>query len=82
MYELSGQCPMGVLGMVIMLCSFVLLIICVSLLAKIINILKELKAGLKAPVSREPAPVTVPVNNTAIIAAITAAVYQYRKENS
>lgn|GEM_PF-3579410 len=83
MLNLPGLGPvLTFLGMGIVFC-FIMLIICISLLCKILRILDRAK-DTKIVQKTEPAqaPAAVQVKNTAIIAAITAAVTEYRRTNS
>ena len=76
---LSQDSFLKFLGVSVVLCILVMLIVCISLLRKILRILEE---DREARAVREQTAAAAQVKNTAIIAAITSAVNQYRKEYS
>jgi oxaloacetate decarboxylase gamma subunit len=79
--EMLGQSGMmAIIGMGIVFAFLIILIFVVSLTGKIIHALgldKDIQAG---PVGRGPSPASV--NQTAVVAAIGAAVTQYQKDHS
>jgi oxaloacetate decarboxylase gamma subunit len=79
--EMLGQSGMmAVIGMGIVFAFLIILVFIVSLTGKIIHALgldKDVQAG---PVGRGPSPAAV--NQTAVVAAIGAAVTQYQKDHS
>ncbi|MDR1232280.1 MAG: OadG family protein [Spirochaetaceae bacterium] len=80
--EMLGQSGMmAVIGMGIVFAFLVILIIAVSLTGKIIHALGLDKDVQAVPAGRAPSPVAA-VNQTAVVAAIGAAVTQYQKDNS
>jgi oxaloacetate decarboxylase gamma subunit len=79
--QMLGQSGMmAVIGMGIVFSFLVLLIIAVSLTGKIIHALGLDKDVQAVPAGRGPSPAAV--NQTAVVAAIGAAVTQYQKDNS
>jgi oxaloacetate decarboxylase gamma subunit len=79
MLEQSGV--LTLLGMGIVFSFLVILVICVSIMGKVVRALGGGKDSA-APASGTSAPAPSPAKTTAVAAAITAAVNEYRKTNS
>ncbi|MDR0878155.1 MAG: OadG family protein [Treponema sp.] len=83
MLEQSGV--LTLLGMGIVFLFLVILIICVTLMGKIIHALGADKSDQGSAVTRSPRPAVLPANQAAktgaVTAAITAAVHEYRQNN-
>ena len=79
--EMLGQSGvLTLLGMGIVFSFLVIMVLCVTAMGKIVHALGADK-DVTAPVPGGSAPVTGPAKNTAVTAAIAAAVNEYRKEN-